>query len=161
MAFPLSEPEKTRETQKEEVRRRLVLKRMVLAGSLIVAVPAFAQDMNGPAASTETPSQEEGGVAESSVATAAAPATTAEEVSTIVNAEFATYDRNGNGTLEKEEFAAWMDALKARAPAGGDRPGDAKWNDAAFAQADKDKSASLTRDELTGFLGSTAKSSGG
>lgn len=76
-----------------------------------------------------------------------------DQVATIVNAEFATYDRDGDGALDKVEFAEWMDALKAKAPNAVSQPGDPAWNAAAFAQADEDRSATVSRAELTRFLG--------
>ena len=157
-----------------------MLKSFILAGSMMVAAPVLAQDAAGtqpmaPSASPAPSTTPQGAApaqpaAPAPVATtaAAAPAqpggaatesaaaTGADQVASIVNAEFASYDKDRNGTLDKTEFAAWMDALKAKAPNAADKPADPKWNDAAFAQADKDKSASLTRDELSGFLGSPA-----
>lgn len=146
-----------------------MLKQLFLASAMVVAVPALAQDgattkptapssAPGAASVPQEPASADPAQAAATTANAQAAATTTDQVSTIVNAEFASYDKDGNGTLEKAEFAAWMDALKAKAPAGGDKPGDTKWNDAAFAQADKDKSTSLTREELTGFLGASVKS---
>ena len=71
----------------------------------------------------------------------------------MVNTEFPTYDKNSDGNLSKTEFASWMTALKAADPnAKKDAAADKKWNDAAFAQADSDKSKSVSKDELTGFL---------
>lgn len=137
-----------------------MLKYALIAGLASASLPALAQKADKTAVAPHSSAQAYSGAGATPIVAGAAAATTTEQVSTIVNAEFATYDRNGNGMLEKEEFAAWMDALKARAPDGGDRPGDVKWNEAAFAKADTDKSASLTPDELTGFLGSTVKSAG-
>jgi hypothetical protein len=72
----------------------------------------------------------------------------------IVDQEFAAYDKDGDGRLSQPEFATWMVALKTAAdPATrADSPATAKWVGAAFAQADKDRSRSLTQAELTGFL---------
>jgi hypothetical protein len=160
-----------------------MLKYVLLGGAIAVAAPVAAQDAStahqghaataAPAQSgaqdTMSSSSEPASPSGQASATpptggSAAPADSAaqteqpaggNEVSTIVNAEFAAYDKDANGTLDQTEFAAWMDALKAKAPT--PQPSDAKWNEAAFAQADKDKSASLTKDELTGFLGGSAK----
>ncbi len=152
-----------------------MLKYVLLGGAIAIAAPAVAQQAEethqahaaiatgAPAEVQDSTSSEQasatppsGGSAAPADATAQAeqPAS-GDQVSTIINAEFASYDKDANGTLDKTEFAAWMDALKAKAP--NPQPSDAKWNDAAFAQADKDKSASLTKAELTGFLGSSAK----
>lgn len=152
-----------------------MLKYVLLGGAIAIAAPAVAQQAETAHQShTATASSASVGVQDSSSSEqasatpptggSAAPADTTaqaqqpasgDQVSTIINAEFASYDKDANGTLDKAEFAAWMDALKAKAP--NPQPSDAKWNDAAFAQADTDKSASLTKAELTGFLGSSAK----
>ncbi|OWK30849.1 hypothetical protein SPMU_18390 [Sphingomonas mucosissima] len=142
-----------------------MLRQLIMATTVAVAAPVFAQsaDKATPAPSVATPGasilpQQPAPAASGDPAGAAQ---TPDQASSIVNAEFASYDKDGNGLLDKAEFAAWMDALKARAPAGGDKPGDAKWNEAAFAKADKDESLSLTRSELADFLGMSVKSSAG
>jgi hypothetical protein len=73
------------------------------------------------------------------------------QVRAIVQREFGVYDKNRSGALEKEEFAAWMAALKARSES---KPGEPSksWTEAAFKQADADKSASVNRIELAGFF---------
>ena len=82
--------------------------------------------------------------------TAAAPADQGTQVAAILDGEFPTYDKDSSGSLNKTEFASWMDALKAKSdPAA--KP-DVKWNEAAFKQADKDKSKSVSKDELASFL---------
>ncbi|WP_082746375.1 EF-hand domain-containing protein [Sphingomonas sp. CCH5-D11] len=140
-----------------------MLKQLFMASAMVVAGPVLAQD--GGTTKPTAPSSAPGPAIVPQEPAAAEPAqaaaTTTDQVSSIVNAEFASYDKDGNGTLEKAEFAAWMDALKAKAPDGGDKPGDASWNEAAFAKADTDKSTTLTRAELTGFLGASVKSSAG
>ncbi len=89
--------------------------------------------------------------------TGAAPteqAATGSQVGQVVDAEFATYDKDANGTLSSAEFATWMVALKTKSDptTKADSPATKKWNDAAFVQADKDKSKSVSKTELTGFL---------
>ncbi|ONF96921.1 EF-hand domain-containing protein [Sphingomonas jeddahensis] len=145
-----------------------MLKSALFASAMIVAVPALAQQADTPkptaptavpgaASVPEVPDQNEDAVAvaqrgtrqAASDSSAASPG--GDHVSTIVHAEFAAYDKNGNGALEKAEFTAWMDALKARAPEGA-KPSSETWNNAAFAQADKDQSTSVSKTELTHFL---------
>ena len=118
-----------------------------------------------PTATAADPSTATTSVSKPAPQTASAPAASAtpqtrsaagDQVAAIVDSEFATYDKDANGSLSKVEFAAWMNALKAKAPATASAPVDPKWNDAAFAQADKDKSTSVTKQELTGFLGGAA-----
>ena len=87
----------------------------------------------------------------------AAPAeqpATGSQVAQVVDTEFPTYDKDGDGKLSQMEFSAWMVALKTKSdPATkADSPATKKWNTAAFAQADTDKSKSVSKDELTGFL---------
>jgi hypothetical protein len=145
---------------------------------MMFAGPAIAQDrgttVQTPSSATATPgaatpnATTAGDTATNAQRNHAAPASTApasaaqaqpaggDQVASIVESEFGTYDKDANGSLSKAEFAAWMDALKAKAPGGASKPADPKWNDAAFAQADADKSTSVTKQELTGFLGGAA-----
>ena len=85
---------------------------------------------------------------------AAAPASKAEQVAAVVKSEFPTYDKNADGKLSNAEFGAWMVALKtASDPATkASAPATKTWVGQAFASADKDKSKSVTKEELTGFL---------
>ena len=92
--------------------------------------------------------------------TPAATPAGSDQVASIVDSEFPTYDKDGSGSLNKAEFAAWMNALKAKAAADGApaaKP-DVKWNEAAFKQADADQSKSVSKEELAGFLNSGGKS---
>jgi hypothetical protein len=79
---------------------------------------------------------------------------TGSQVAQVVDSEFGTYDKDSDGKLSQVEFSAWMVALKTKSdPATkADSPATKKWNTAAFAQADADKSKSVSKDELTGFL---------
>ena len=70
-----------------------------------------------------------------------------------MNKEFPVYDKDGNGSLSKSEFSTWMLALKKTAnPAARDDAANKSWTATAFAQADTDKSNSLSKDELIKFL---------
>jgi hypothetical protein len=79
---------------------------------------------------------------------------TGSQVAQVVDSEFPTYDKDSDGNLNQIEFSAWMVALKTKSdPATkADSPATKKWNTAAFVQADADKSKSVSKDELTGFL---------
>ncbi|GEM73348.1 EF-hand domain-containing protein [Sphingomonas aquatilis] len=82
------------------------------------------------------------------------PATGADQVASVVETEFPTYDANKDGKLEKAEFASWMVKLKQASDPKATAT-DAKtksWVNSAFAQADKDKSKSVSKPELIGFL---------
>lgn len=74
----------------------------------------------------------------------------ADQVAAAVDAAFPSYDLNGDGRLSPAEFAAMMTRLKER----GDPkvPATRAWVRGAFASADKDRSRSVTRQELFGFL---------
>lgn len=124
------------------------------------AVPA--QD-SAPASETATaqpvpaqpaPAAPAGQPAEAAAAASSAPASREEQVAQIVNTEFATYDKNGDGALDETEFGAWMVTLrKAAQPEFMAESAEGKaWVSAAFKQADADKSKSVNATELTGFL---------
>lgn len=165
-----------------------MIKNILLAGTMMIAAPAFAQ--TAPAAGHGTaapaPTVPASGSTTTGAATTApqsataqaAPATTPDataaqpassqaanatsssatpaptQVAQVVDQQFATYDKDGDGALSKAEFSAWMTALKSQAPtAPKESPAQqTAWNDAAFKQADGDKSASVTKTELTSFL---------
>lgn len=77
-----------------------------------------------------------------------------DQVAQVVDTEFAGYDKNSDGKLNTAEFGAWMVALKTKTDPStkAGTPETKKWVDAAFAQADTDKSKSLSKTELTSFL---------
>ncbi|RZF65808.1 EF-hand domain-containing protein [Sphingomonas populi] len=110
------------------------------------AAPAQA----APAAPTDTaqaPAQTTG-------ETAQQPASGGAQVAQVVDTEFATYDKNKDGVLSKAEFSDWMVALKtASDPSTKAEAASTKtWVGQAFASADKDKSRTVSKTELTGFL---------
>ncbi len=82
------------------------------------------------------------------------PMTKAQQIAQVVDTEFATYDTDKNGVLSPAEFDAWMVALKTAADptTKADAPETKKWLTLAFTQADKDKSKSISKTELNGFL---------
>lgn len=75
---------------------------------------------------------------------------TADQVAAAVAATFPSYDLNGDGQLSRAEFAQMMTRLKTRTDPKAS-PTRA-WLSGAFASADQDRSRSVTRQELTGFL---------
>lgn len=123
------------------------------------AKPATLPETPAPitAAAQPTPA-EPAAPAEPAVAAAtpapAQPATGQSQVAQIVNAEFASYDKDGNGALDQAEFANWMIALRVKAQPEfvADSAEGKAWVAAAFKQADADKSASVNATELTSFL---------
>jgi len=127
------------------------------------AEPTAAEPMAEPTAPTEAaPAQAEAAPAQDSVAeaapaapaqTAAAQPTATAQVAQVVEADFPSYDTDKNGELSATEFAAWMTKLKAAAaPAGATAAADPAWTGKAFAQADTDKSKTVSKVELTTFL---------
>ena len=76
------------------------------------------------------------------------------DVAAAIRSEFAARDLNGDGTLSRAEFGAWMAELRAKgvASAKADAPATRTWVTAAFAQADRDRDAGVTEAELTAFL---------
>lgn len=160
-----------------------MLKYVLLAGAMTIAAPVIAQtapQTGAGSAPTGTvaqaaPAMTTGVAPATPQAMPAAPATTAQtgtaapqttgaapteqvatgsQVAQVVDSEFPTYDKDGDGKLSQMEFSAWMTALKTKTDptAKPDSAATKKWNTAAFAQADTDKSKSVTKEELTGFL---------
>lgn len=82
------------------------------------------------------------------------PAATGNAVADLVESEFPSYDKDSDGKLSRTEFSAWMVALKAKSDpkASATAPATKTWVAGAWTTADKDKSASVTKAELTGFL---------
>ena len=160
-----------------------MLKYAMLASAMIVAAPSIAQ--TAPQAATPAPNAQTQsavpatsgsvtggatvgvqadpatGASASVTADAGTTATAAQpsQIAQVVDQEFATYDKDGDGALNKTEFAAWMDKLKASTPDAKPMPAakQTAWNNAAFKQADADKSAKVDKAELTGFLSGSAK----
>ncbi len=139
-----------------------MLKYAMLVGAALVAVPVLAQTtMTSPQASAP------GGAATGQAAPSGTPAdsvpmqsaareqpATGSQVAQVVDTEFPTYDKNGDGKLSAAEFSGWMVALKSKTDptTKPDAPETKKWVSAAFTQADADKNKSLTKTEVTSFL---------
>ena len=158
-----------------------MLKYALLAGVMTIASPALAQQttntapaqaatqttpaataqgqaaagtpVTDPQASPATP-MDQGTTATDAQTAATQPAAGADQVASVVETEFPTYDANKDGKLEKTEFASWMVKLKqASDPKASATDAKTKsWVNSAFAQADTDKSKSVSKPELIGFL---------
>lgn len=75
------------------------------------------------------------------------------DVEAAVEIAFPERDLNGDGTLSRTEFGAWLAELKARsARVRADSPETRAWVTAAFSRADQDRNAGVSEAELTGFL---------
>ncbi|MBC3943206.1 EF-hand domain-containing protein [Sphingomonas albertensis] len=150
-----------------------MLKYALLAGAMTIAAPALAQStttspQTAPTATTgaadpsmspaqtapgQMPPTQSAPGQSAQTAQATQPASS-DQVAQVIDTEFPTYDKNGDGKLSTAEFGDWMVALKTKTdPA--TKPGapeTKKWVAAAFAQADTDKNKSLSKPELTSFL---------
>ncbi|AOH86999.1 hypothetical protein AWL63_21515 [Sphingomonas panacis] len=157
-------------------------KAILLCAAMSFAVPAFAQapqaapqaspmTQAAPAPSSAPPASDPSAAAPAQAApaaptdTAQAPAQTASDtaqqpaaggtqVAQVVDTEFATYDKDKNGVLSKAEFGDWMIALKSASDPSTkpDAAATKTWVGQAFASADTDKSRTVSKTELTGFL---------
>lgn len=149
-----------------------MLKTVLLASAMIISMPALAQDMKTQQQTPQTPVPTEQvtpatddavptqapTTAQQAQATPAAPATGPAQIAEVVNSEFPSYDKNSDGNLDKTEFASWMIALKTASDPT-TKPGDPAtqaWVNGAFATADADKSALVSKDELTAYLSKSA-----
>ncbi|GAO38230.1 hypothetical protein SCH01S_10_00400 [Sphingomonas changbaiensis NBRC 104936] len=155
-----------------------MLKSLMLMSAVAIAAPALAQtaapastNTAQPAAAatpstaaqqpttaatpaaTATPQAAATAAPTTAAAPAAQPANSADAVAAVVSADWSKYDADGDGSLSKAEFGAWMTALRDQNPAQKAAVKDAEaWTTAAFAMADKDKSGTVNKDELAGFL---------
>ena len=139
-----------------------MLKYAMLAGAALVAAPVLAQTTTTSPQTSAPGSAAAGQATPSGTLTDAVPMqpaareqpATGSQVAQVVDTEFPTYDKNGDGKLSATEFGGWMVALKSKTDPSTkpDAPETKKWVSAAFAQADTDKSKSLTKTEVTSFL---------
>ncbi len=130
---------------------------ILLAGAMMIAAPALAQvtpNAAEPVQAAPVATPAPATTAPATTEAAATVATDGAQVAQAVETQFGSYDANGDGKLSRPEFAAWMVALKtASDPATqAESAATQKWVGAAFAQADTDKSRSLDKREVTGFL---------
>lgn len=147
-----------------------MMKYAFLAGAMMVSAPVLAQTTTAPAqtttaepqsapATTADPAQAATPAADPTAPTQAAPAegqvqATGSQIAQVVDTQFPTYDKDGDGQLSKAEFTQWMVALKSQTDPStkAEAPATKKWVGTAFAQADTDKSKKVSKTELTGFL---------
>lgn len=154
-----------------------MMKHILLASAVMISVPALAQNTPAPtdpvpvtdvnpaqtSPTTAAPAQVQPAPAPDNItqaaqatdpAIAAAPVSKAEQVATVVNKEFPSYDKNNDGKLDDTEFAAWMVALKTASDptTKADSPATRTWVGQAFASADTDKNKSVSKTELNAFL---------
>lgn len=128
--------------------------RMMISGAVLAfAVPAMAQQMPvaDPAANAVARA------AQPAQSTPSAPANQASQVAAIVESEYPVYDTDKSGELDKAEFSKWLLALKQQEmQASGKTLPEAEltaWVSAAFLTADADKNGTVSKPELTTYLG--------
>ncbi|MCT8001775.1 EF-hand domain-containing protein [Sphingomonas sanguinis] len=144
-----------------------MMKYAILGAVMMASAPVLAQTMTAPGqtspapaqdatATTTDPAQATQPVTDPAAATPAQGQVqaTGSQIAQVVDTQFPTYDKDGNGQLSKAEFAQWMVALKSQTDPStkADAPATKKWVGTAFAQADTDKSKTVSKTELTGFL---------
>lgn len=87
-------------------------------------------------------------------AEAAQPTPRPDPAALPVDAQFARYDANGDGALDKSEYGGWLAALRTAKEA--DFKADAlesrQWIESSFAAADADRDQKVSREELRSFL---------
>ncbi len=146
------------------------MKYAFLGAAMMASAPVLAQVTPAPAQSEPT-SPQTAPVTSADPAQAATPGTdpaapaqatpaqgqvqaTGDQIAQVVDTQFPTYDKNGDGKLSKAEFGQWMVALKSQTDPStkADAPATKKWVGTAFAQADTDKDKAVSKAELTGFL---------
>jgi N-acetylmuramoyl-L-alanine amidase CwlA len=151
---------------------RDIMIRLILTGAALCAMtPAIAQTAATPAApaaptynpapstaapvdSTSTTTSSTTTTTSPSSAAAAAPAT---QIAAVVDSEFPAYDADKSGALNKAEFVKWVTALKTEELKSTGKTLSTSeigsWATKAFASADVDKNANVSKTELTTYLG--------
>ena len=132
----------------------------LVAGAMLMAAPAIAQqaptgmEQLTPSSAAPVQMQTPPSTAPDEVPTTPAPVTGTDQIAQVVDVEFPTYDKDANGSLNTAEFGTWTVALRSATDKSvtADSKSMKAWAKSAFAQADADKSKSITKIELTGFL---------
>jgi Ca2+-binding EF-hand superfamily protein len=87
----------------------------------------------------------------------AAPSANHAQVVAVVDAGFPKYDADKDGKLSEAEFKQWIADLKAQEMASSGKPADpatvSQYANAAFAAADRNKTGSVTKQDMITFLG--------
>lgn len=133
------------------------MKKLLIATTALIAVPAFAQ--MEPAAPSSTTTQSTTTTQTTPVdpmtqsGTTTATPTAPQDPKALIASEFPAYDKDANGSLSKVEFATWIGTLKAKTDVTPTPAAElTKYTEGAFVTADKDKSKSVTLSELQTYL---------
>jgi outer membrane biosynthesis protein TonB len=112
------------------------------------------QPQEATPAEPATPAEQPAQTAEQQPAPQGQQPANATQIAAVVDQGFPTYDKDADGNLKAEEFNSWMVVLRsASEPAfKGDSVAGKQWLGVALAQADTDKSGSVSKDELKTFL---------
>lgn len=89
-----------------------------------------------------------------SAAEAAQPTPRPDPAKLPVEAQFARYDANGDGVLDRNEYGSWLVALRTAKEAEfkADSPESRSWIESSFTAADADRDDKVSREELIAFL---------
>ena len=118
------------------------MRHILIAGfTLALAAPLAAQPSLAPAPSEEAPTP----------ARATDPSPIADAAAVVATSEFATYDTDKSGQLDRREFSAWFAARHAAHDGAHGQPG-ATDVQVAFTKADADKNKHVSEQELGQFL---------
>ena len=142
-----------------------MMKYAILGAAMMASTPVLAQVTPAPArttpaapqeaqAATADPAQTAQPSADAAASTEGQVQATGSQIAQVVDTQFPTYDKDGDGKLNKAEFGQWMVALKSQTDPStkAEAPATKKWVGTAFAQADTDKDKTVSKTELTGFL---------
>lgn len=129
-------------------------------GSAATGTPAAPATSADPAAGATAAQQPSAGATPGQSAGAtgtAASANSSAQVSAVIEAGFPKYDADGSGDLSQAEFKQWVSDLKTQEMAASGQGLDAtqaeQYASRALRVADADGNKTVTRDELTTFLG--------
>lgn len=116
------------------------------------AKPAADPAMPGTQAGTNPKSSTNGGT--DSAAETAQPTPRPDPANLPIDAQFARYDVNGDGSLDLAEFGEWLIALRTAKEADFDRekPEARAWVQDSFTATDADRDQKISRAEWARFL---------
>jgi hypothetical protein len=146
-----------------------MMKQILLIGAMSIAVPTMAQTGQSTMGTPTSPSgtsdmgpqslpptaatPDAAGTSQSPQAAQSTAVTSPTQIAEVVEQEFPKYS-GGKAELSQTQFGAWMASLRAASEPGAsaDSPEMKTWITQAFAQADTNKSKSVSKAELTAFL---------
>jgi hypothetical protein len=119
--------------------------------------PGATQAPPGAPDAATVAAQASAGAQPSSAVPTATTTNASAQVAAVIEAGFPKYDIDKDGKLSESEFKQWISDLKTSELAATGKPTDAtvvtQYASAALSSADSDRDKSVTREELTTFLG--------